>query len=57
MMMMMMMMIMMMMMMIIIIIIIIIIIDWDNYLLTNDRPTRGKYKARVGQRLTPIAMG
>ena len=31
--------------------------DWDNYLLTNDRPTRGKYKPKVGQRLTPVAMG
>jgi len=28
--------------------------DWDNYVLTNDRPTRNKYKAKVGQRLTPV---
>jgi len=28
--------------------------DWNNYLLTNDRSTRGKYRAKVGQRLTPI---
>jgi len=30
---------------------------WDNYLLTNDRLTRGKYNAKVSQRLTPIQNG
>jgi len=28
--------------------------DWDNYLLTNDKPTRDKYRAKIGQRLTPV---
>ena len=28
--------------------------DWDNYVLTNDRSTRVKYKAKIGKRLTPV---
>jgi len=33
------------------------VVDWDNYLLTKDRLTRRKYKAKVGQRLSPVQNG